>query len=160
MNNMARTAVTIAAIALAYAGIAGAESYRSIRVVKTDGTSVLVAGEKNLSAKFADADMMFAVGENVIVSIPTDEVKRWELSAESKVESLQKEMDFAVDLSGNLMTVFGIAPGIYVRLHDLSGVTLAEDKASGPVSFDLSNIPSGVYILSCNGKSIKLHISK
>lgn len=154
------TRMVAAVIALAMASTAGAASFRSIKVMKTDGTEIFVAGEKGLAAGFEGPEMTFVVGDRVMLSLPVAEVKRWDLSQESGVESLVTDRGLTIDYRGGNLTVTHIPDGSLLRIHSLSGTVQAEATASGSHTFDISGLQTGVYILTCNGKSIKLHIAQ
>lgn len=150
----------MAAVASVCVLTAGAESYRSIKVIKTDGSSVVIDGGQGLTAKFADDNMTLEIGDNVLALIPVSELKNWQLSEESGVGQVKESADFTVSCAGGSLTVSGFADNSSLRIHGLSGVVMAETVASGSHTFDISNLSEGVYILSCNGKSIKIHITK
>lgn len=153
--------IMVAAVASVCVLTVGAESYRSIKVVKTDGSSVVIDGGQGLAAKFAGDNMILEIGDNVLAFIPVSELKSWQLSEESGVGQVKDVADFAVSCAGgSTLLVSGIADNSTLRLHDLSGIVMAEAKASGSHTFDISNLSGGVYILSCGGKSIKIHIAK
>lgn len=158
MNQIIKIAV--AAVASVCVLTAGAESYRSIKVVKTDGSSVVIDGGQGLAAKFADDNMTLEIGDNVLALIPVSELKNWQLSEESGVTQVKDAADFAVSYAGGALTVSGFADNSSLLIHDLTGVMMAETLASGSHTFDISNLSSGVYILTCGGKSIKIHITK
>lgn len=150
----------VTAMALTFVAAAGAESYRSVKVLKTDGTSVFVAGEKDLAAKFTTDDMTFAVGDDVVLSLPISEVKGWLLSQESKVDGVRADVDFTVSFAKGMLTVAGITDESRISIHDMQGMTVAEAVASGSHTFDMAGLSSGVYVISCSGKSIKINIRK
>lgn len=147
-------------MALAITLTAEAASYRSIKVLKTDGSSVVIDGGRDLTAKFANENMTLEIGDNVLALIPVAELKGWQLSEESGVSQVKDSAAFSVSCAAEALTVSGIADNSHLRILDLSGVIMAESTASGSHTFDISNLTAGVYILSCGGKSIKIHITK
>lgn len=137
-----------------------AESYRSVLVTKTDGTYFIVAGEKNLTAKFADNDMTFAVGDNVIISLPVEDVKGWELSEESNVKEFNSDYAITCKYEEGALTLTGLGNKSIVRMTDISGVVISEATASESYTIDVSHLFSGIYVLSCKEKSFKIHIKQ
>lgn len=146
------------ALYLGFACNAAAESYRSVKILKTDGSHVYVCGEKDLAARFVDGEAIFAVGEKVTLSLSAAEMKKWELSPESSVATISADTGLSIEYSRGSLTVAGMADGTRIRISDLSGICRAEATAGSRHTFDISHLPAGVYILSCNAKSIKLHI--
>lgn len=144
---------------------AAAQSYRSVKIIKTDGSSVVVGGEKDLAARFADGEMSFAVGGKVLLTLPTEEVRGWQLSEESSVAMLGDDSPLHIYFDGEVLTVSGVPYGSRVSLHDLSGIKISETEvrpqdngSENACRLDVSKLPAGIYLLSCNGKSLKIHI--
>lgn len=137
-----------------------AQGYRSVKVVKTDGTALIVDGEQGLAAAFDGPEMTFAVADRVLIAIPVQDVKGWEFSDESGVSLLPSSDQLRISYEENVLKVSGIPVNSLLRLYTLSGIKLAEKRASDIYSLDMSDLSDGVYVLECNGKSVKINIAR
>lgn len=137
-----------------------AEAYKSLKILMTDGSSVYVNGEKNLTASFVGDDLTFNTGEKTIVSLPTKDVKGWEFSNEqisTDVESLLNN-NICLTQEYDHLTLKGLPENSQVSLYSMNGEILENLIASESCQIKTAGLQAGAYILKCNNVSFKILI--
>ena len=62
---------------------------------------------------------------------------------------------FALTADGQKIIVAGISGSCMLRMHTVTGTTVMSSKNFTDGSIDISNLPSGIYILSLNNQTFK-----
>gem|GEM_PF-1425613 len=141
------------------------KGWQSVVVTKSDGSTVAVQGEKDFSATMADGELRFESSKGYI-AIPLDEVKRWIYSNEpgdaewASISAPSVASDIIVKRFGNVIILENLPEGSHVGLVALNGVTLLSAVASESYKVDLSDMESGLYLLTFNNQTIKIAVSR
>lgn len=141
------------------------KGWQTVVVIKNDGSTVAVQGEKDFFAKMADGELRFESSKGYI-AIPLDEVKRWVYSTEpgdaewASISAPSVASDVIVKRLGNVIMLENLPAGSHVGLVALNGVTLLSAVASESYKIDLSDMESGLYLLTFNNQTIKIAVSR
>ena len=62
-------------------------------------------------------------------------------------------------VEGEQLVIAGVKEGEHYALHDMSGRSLASGSTTAACTgVDISGIPHGIYVITVNGKSLKIKI--
>lgn len=105
-------------------------------------------------------DSLFIVSTSMEITYPIDDV--WKLTFEKvEVETTDVNSTLSNDLSFNYntdkLTISGINIGCMVRVFNIGGMMICSERLTTDTwTFQLSNLPPGVYIINVDGKSFKI----
>lgn len=132
-----------------------AQSFRSVKVLTTDGSSVIVEGERDLKARFSGDDLIFEACGWTLLSIPVEEVRGWQLTDE---RNMKDDFGLRISFRDGRLQVTGVPDGSRVTVHSLSGLLMADEKVAGVARIDLRGFTTGAYLGACEGKCFKIYV--
>ena len=144
---------------------ASAKGYPSVVGAKTDSSPRAIQGKKGMMAMVEDDHLKFITDDSYI-AVPLDEVKGWAYSTApgdaewTGIDGASVMPDAVVTYTGNSVELSNIGENVNVTLTALNGMTVFSLKASGACSVPLDGLQSGVYVLSFDGQTIKIAVSR
>lgn len=145
--------------------VAGASSYKSIKVTRHDGSSVLIKGETGITMTMSQEEMNFFTDPSIPFSIPLQEVKSVTLSEKEGDITLAGVGEIKTDeitffRAGDELVIGNLPAASRISIVSLGGMILHEAVAEGSYTVSLSSYPKGIYILSINNKTFKFSTSR
>lgn len=149
--------------AAAFVGHAEITGYQSIVFYRTDGTALAIAMEDDMTVNIANGDVTLDCDKGII-TMPIAELKYWNYS---KIEGDDSKWQGIEDIIGETVRVVvtddcvtfqNLPENSSVSLVSMDGRVIVADKASGEYEISLSELNYGVYVLTYNGKSIKIAV--
>ncbi len=142
----------------ASAGFAEARDYNTLVVNLTDGShvDVLITGDLQVSFNLYE---LVAVSDKVDVKIPRDKISHFThvYDEEASVGDLDVVGEAPVQ-NGNVLSFKHLPEGSSVRVFNVAGVLMMDEKASGEYDLSLDGFAAGTYIVNVNTMSYKIHI--
>lgn len=144
--------------------IDAAAAYRSVIVQRRDGSQVKIGVQAGMTAAMADGLLKFTSSKGEI-SLPVEEVGHWKFSTAAAPEDLWTGIDatvaddVAVDYSGDIITIAGLAAGSDVSLYSLDGRLTARGAYDGlRYTVSTAGLAPAVYILVFGNHQFKLKL--
>lgn len=156
----------IAVAMLLALGVADASGYQSVVVNMADGTSLAIQGSQGMTAAIADGELRFMNTDETFISLQLNEVKGWDFSSMpgdaewSALDCIPGDAQTILTRTSDALILENLPSGSYVRFVSLSGITISAATVSGAYSISLAGIPSGVYMLTYNNKTVKIAVSR
>lgn len=160
---MRKFLLTVIVMVAASTAVASVNGYKSIVLHHLDGEQLAITIEDGMTTKVANGNLTLECDKGTITK-PLDNLKFWNYS-------LQPGVDFETagigvvegDMIGlvveNERIVFQNLPvNSVVGLVAVDGRVILSDKAAGYYEIPLSELTHGVYILTYNGKSLKIAV--
>ena len=155
----------IAAVAaLLMPALCVAAAYRSVAVLRTDGTEITVNGEKGLTLVFNDEEMRFTTPDNQYLAFPLSDVKGWRFSTAqgetpwSGIDETVADNQVTVIYAAGAVVLLGLPENSVVTLRTIAGAQLYRMAATGSLTVDLTDLSSGLYLLTYNKTTLKLAV--
>lgn len=150
-------------MASAFVGYAGTTGYRSIVFHRTDGSTIAITMEDNMTVNLTNGNVELTCKKGIF-SAAIEDVKYWTYS---KSEGENDKWAGIENIIGETVSV--IVTDDYINLQNLpenstiglvaiDGRVIVSDKASREYEISLSELTHGVYVLTYNGKSIKIAV--
>jgi hypothetical protein len=139
--------------------LANAQEPKSFLVVwAKDGSKVAYALAEKPKITFTETDLVISA-QGVDVNYSLDNLLRftYEASDDTAIRDLKTDK-VSFKLEGESLLFMDLSPNSKVSLYDLNG-KLVFSKAillSGEYSFPLSNLNSGIYLVTVNGLTYKI----
>ena len=139
--------------------IASAQELKSYLVVwAKDGTKVAYALSEKPKIAFSETDLVITT-QGVDVNYPLDNMSRftYEANDETTIRDLKTDK-VSFKLDGESLLFMNPTPNSIISLHALNGKSVFSKtiKAAGEYSFPLSNLNSGIYLVTVNGLTYKI----
>lgn len=160
MRKLLLSAIVMVAASTAVASVNG---YKSIVLHHVDGEQLAITMENGMTTKVANGNLMLECPKGTITK-PLDNLKFWNYT-------LQPGVDFETagvgkiggDVVGLVVENDRIAfqnlpANSVVGLISVDGRVILSDKAEGYYEVSLTDLSHGVYILTYNGKSLKIAV--
>jgi len=160
MNNSIRHKynVTLAAISFLMLPLMAVATDNLLVNVKNGESTYKIEMSQQTKITFSNTVMNIAYPEgNISIYLADIDNMKFDLQANSEDEidiSLSGEVNFTVAAR----KVFVSAPSgeeISLLIYEISGRSVASVYGNGTVEFDFSNYAPGIYVIFCNGKTIK-----
>lgn len=133
-----------------------ADSYRSVAINLTDGTTVEVNLTDDLTASF-DRENMFVTGADADITVPKTQIKSFVFNKEASLATVGADSTAPRIDGGNL--VFDTLPAnSELAFYDAAGRLLSSRRASGRYVVAFSELPKGVVLLNVNGVTYKIAV--
>lgn len=144
---------------------ASAKAYRSIQVIKKDGTSLLIKGEQGITMTVTDEEMKFFTTPDNHFSLSVDEVKEVTLSEEEGKVVLADVDEISsgsiiLSRSGETLAIENIPSGSRISVVSAAGMVLHNAIAEGDYVVNLSSFPTGVYVVVINNRTFKISVAR
>lgn len=139
--------------------VANAQEPMSFLVVwAKDGAKVAYALAEKPKITFTETDLVITT-QDVAVNYSLDNLLRftYEASDETAIRDLKTDK-VSIKLEGESLLFIDLSPNSKVSLHNLNGKLVFSKtiQLSGEYSFPLSNLNSGVYLVTVNGLTYKI----
>ena len=139
--------------------LANAQEPKSFLVVwAKDGSKVAYALAEKPKITFTETDLVISA-QGVDVNYSLDNLLRftYEASDDTAIRDLKTDK-VSFKLEGESLLFMDLSPNSKVSLHDLNGKLVFSKTIllSGEYSFPLSNLNSGVYLVTVNGLTYKI----
>ena len=123
-----------------------------------DGSEVTFLLSEQPAVTFSDGYLLIT-SSDAEMSYPLSDVVKFTFKDADETTGIDNtsvgEASFAFD--GGSVVVSGLKAGSNARVFATDGTTLHSEEVSGDSwSYSLSSLPSGVYIVSINGKTFKI----
>lgn len=151
----------ILALACLCAASAQALNYHSVKVTRTDGTTLSISIENATTVTIADGIHHWQ-SEKGTIEMPSADVHSWIFSKDTADTSAWSGIADASTSTENIavtaaeVELSGLPADSSVTIHDLNGRSLYSTQCEGDCSISLLPYPSGIYILTVNNRSIKI----
>lgn len=91
------------------------------------------------------------------ISIPLDQfVSMTHNYDPSSVDGIAEDLNYRLD--GDTILFYNLPAGSVINVHTLAGSLISSKEAAGDETISLSELTTGIYIVSVNGISIKVSI--
>ena len=139
--------------------LANAQEPKSYLVVwANDGSKVAYALAEKPKITFTETDMIITA-EAVDVNYPLDNMLRftYEANDDTAIRDLKTDK-VSFKLDGESLLFMDLSPNSTVSLHTLNGESVFSKtvQTAGEYSFPLSNLTTGVYLVTVNGLTYKI----
>lgn len=143
---------------------ASAKSYRSIQVIKQDGTSLLIKGEQGISMTVSEEEMKFFTTPDNHISIPIEEVKGVTLSEEEgevALAGIDEITSGAITVvrSGVNLILGNLPVRSKISVVSTTGSVLHSEVTDGECVVNVSSFSPGVYVIVINDRSFKISVA-
>lgn len=138
---------------------ASAQELKSYLVVwAKDGTKVAYALSEKPKIAFSETDLVITT-QGVDVNYPLDSMSRftYEANDETTIRNLKTDK-VSFKLDGESLLFMDLSPNSTVSLHTLNGESVFSKtvQTAGEYSFPLSNLTTGVYLVTVDGLTYKI----
>ena len=139
--------------------LANAQEPKSYLVVwANDGSKVAYALAEKPKITFTETDMIITA-EAVDVNYPLDNMLRftYEANDDTAIRDLKTDK-VSFKLDGESLLFMDLSPNSTVSLHTLNGESVFSKtvQTAGEYSFPLSNLTTGVYLVTVDGLTYKI----
>lgn len=136
---------------------------KSILINHADGTSTSISMADDITASFAGGQMVVKSAEGELY-YPLAEVRGWLYSTEEgKVWGATEAVGvplLAVKVTANGILLEGLPSESEIMVTAVDGRKVISTTAGGQLNIDRASLPSGMSILTINGKSYKIAFGK
>lgn len=140
------------------ATVSYAQGYKSIVVEMADGTTTGINLEEGMTTEFTEDKVVFA-SEQSTVQLEKKDVVSMSFSKSAGITKVSRETSQFV-VGDNSISFKGLPSKSKISLFDLSGACIDRITASGDYCLSLSNLATGIYIISINDISYKIQVGK
>jgi hypothetical protein len=161
LKNIGRLGATALLLAM-YTHAWAADAYRSVRINFNDGNATEVVNLASGMTTTADDEFVyFHVGEEMVFSAEYLTVSSMEFSQEASIKELAAGTT-ALAFDDSSVTLSGLSAGATASIVAVNGMEVARATAdaAGCVTLSTSNLTSGAYIISADGKTFKIALSR
>jgi hypothetical protein len=133
-----------------------AGGFRSAILVMNDDNVIEFNLQSDMTFSFAD-DFLNIVSADVNFEIALSEVKQWSYSPElaSTADGISRSK-YRVNYLDNIVTIDNLPSHSFVGVYGINGAKLADYNSDNQVEVSLVGYLPGVYIISVNGKILKV----
>lgn len=145
-----------------YAG-ASFNGYKSVVFHRTDGTSLAVAIENEMTTCVSDGNVTLSCAKGDVV-VPCDQLKYWNYSKSEGDGNLWQGLDLVgsdmvgVVLESDRISLHNLPMDSRIGLYSVDGRVVVNAVVSGYYEIPTSGLVTGVYVLTYNGKSLKVAV--
>lgn len=147
-------------------GTHAANIYRSIMLDLTDGTFMLIAMESDMNVTMENGEVVMSSGKGDI-RMPISDIQHWTFSSEAGandlwagIEDVDNTPGVEVEKDVNYIRFKNLPSNSKLMLAGIDGKVYGTWTADGYFELPLSGLNGGVYLLSYNGKTIKIAVGK
>lgn len=149
--------LTLAVMAAGAIG-ASAANYHSLKISLSDETDTYVNFADDFKVSFTDSDMHI-VSDGIVVDVPREKIVNMVFSEDVyDPNSGVKETEITPQVIGGVMIFESLPPGSSIRVVDSNGRLVFNKEADGTFSLALSELGSGIFIVTVNSQSYKLNL--
>lgn len=158
-KNLLSAALGVTAL-LAGASING---YKSVVFHNTDGSSFAVAMEDGMTTRVAGGNVTLSCAKGDVV-VPCDRLKFWNYSASDGDSGLWQGLELVgsdmvgVVLESDRISLHNLPQDSMVGLYSVDGRMIVNARVSEYYEIPTSSLTRGVYVLTYNGKSLKVAV--
>lgn len=136
-----------------------AQEYESATLTMVNGTTTTVKFSGEPTIKFTDGKLIITTDE-ATTEFDRQDIRQLTYNVVAGVENVNRD-DISIDNNGEALVFSNLPYGSKVNVYDLSGRLLKSETASGN-SFELpfNSLSKGIYIVSVNGVSTKISVTR
>lgn len=149
------------ALGLLVAGItAQATEYAGILVTMIDGTSTTIRIDEKPIVTISNNKLIIKTTE-ATAEFDRAKVARFNfLDEESGIDGVQANESAFVKQEGDLFIFNNLPADSEIKIYNLEGVLMKNETATGDYALSTADLISGVYIVSVNGVSTKIAVTR
>lgn len=137
-----------------------ASSFKSLVVNLHDGSQVQIGLSADLSTTFDGSNMVFSSPDSS-VEVPVTDIASWFYHPDecTGIEGITKD-EFGIQLDGRTIRMTNLPAKSSITVHDIKGKLLQSTSSDDSCVINMNNFRPGIYILSVNNQSFKLHLAR
>lgn len=159
----------VAAAAMFQAGQAAtATNYKSVVIEHSDNGISKISIENGMTTAMTDGDLVLSYekgGVKYEIRHSLADVRHWTFSTEAGdsnlwagIDGVVNENTVGIDWQGDVINLTNLPVNSQITLVGIDGRTVSSVKATGEYSVKLGELTGGVYVLTINGKSLKIAV--
>lgn len=135
--------------------LAMADSYETVVIGLSDGTSVDIRLSEQLKFSFSETDLL-VTGSDADISVPKSKIVKFVHTKESGIKGAEQADALQVD--GNRLQFANLPEGSRIVVFDTAGMEVLSVEACGDFSLSLENMKPDLYIVNVNNMSYKIAV--
>lgn len=143
-----------------------AMAYSSMQLNHTDGSTTSVNIEEKMTARVSSGSLIMECSKGTI-TIPYSEIRSFTFSSQPGTAQWPAGVEAPspshpqLNIEGGYLTVSALPSPSQVAVTTLKGVTVASENCAGEFRISLDKLSADeVYIVSFNGKSVKIALNR
>ena len=139
-----------------------ATKFSEILITMLDGSTTTVLIDKKPIVKVNNNVMTIESTTGTTIELDRAKVARFNFIDETNtnINTVQYDQPLSVEKNGDLLIFNNLTPNSEIRIYSFDGILIKSVNVSGNYTLNTLDMPSGVYIVTVNGVSSKIAITK
>lgn len=133
-------------------------AFSGIEVTLTDGSSMVISMDERPVVTFSGSKLVIKTDVST-TEFERSKVKTFNYLSSSSIEEINVG-DCKVNNTGESLQFSNLPAGSEITVHDVSGKLVKSTVAEGSYRINITDLSSGVYVVSVNGVSTKISVNR
>ncbi len=133
-------------------------AFSGIEVTLTDGSSMVISMDERSVVTFSGSKLVIKTDVST-TEFERSKVKTFNYLSSSSIEEINVG-DCKVNNTGDALQFSNLPAGSEITVHDVSGKLVKSAVAEGSYRINITDLSSGMYVVSVNGVSTKISVNR